>query len=440
MPGYEAYQAELAAKKARAQALLEEELAVSWTAVLAPPRIGMPGYEVYQAELAALKASAQALLKEESAASWTAELAPMRQGAGVSLNDFVDVPFVDVPKVRDTEDGGDVDFTAEKQRMRRVALIGELEPADVSYSAEKQRMRRVAGLVELGPVVVFQTVVQTVEKQRMRRVAGSGQLEPAGVSYTAEKQRMRRVAGSGQLEPAGVSYTAEKQRMRRVAGFGQLEPAGVSYTATQTRPRQAAGLSSTQSSAETLNRLRAERLGRDAAKEAIHNVADAIAVQVRPDKVQIQALANALKAIGLEEFADELDRTEPRLIIDYWFPRLWTRVVDHQLTRSIEGLDATRGERELFSDVRELLREREALTRDRETHQRLEELLDAAEVAGTDSQAFQEFQVEWIQVRMRRAIGLARQDRERTGIVSPTVRQRLIQLHGELGALRATDS
>ena len=53
--------------------------------------------------------------------------------------------------------------------------------------------------------------------------------------------------------------------------------------------------------------------------------------------------------------------------------------------------------------------------------------------------AFRKFQVEWTKVRMQRAISLARQDRERTGLVSPTVRQRLLQLRGELGAIRASD-
>ena len=135
-----------------------------------------------------------------------------------------------------------------------------------------------------------------------------------------------------------------------------------------------------------------------------------------------------------------MDRTEPTLIIDYWFPRLWTRVLDHQLTRSVEGLEATKGARELFIDVRQLLQEREAVTRDSQTHQRLNELLNAAEVAGTDSREFQNFQVEWTRVRMQRAFRLAAQDRERTGLVSPTVRQRLTQLRGELGAIRASDN
>ena len=52
--------------------------------------------------------------------------------------------------------------------------------------------------------------------------------------------------------------------------------------------------------------------------------------------------------------------------------------------------------------------------------------------------AFRKFQVEWTKVRMQRVIRLARQDLERTGYVSPTVRRRVLQLRGQLGVLRAS--
>jgi hypothetical protein len=250
--------------------------------------------------------------------------------------------------------------------------------------------------------------------------------------YTAEKLPMQRAIGVSDRESS--SYSAEKLPMQKAIGVQPYQGSD----ADSADSKGSVQLYPFESPAERLARLRAERLGRDAAKQAVADFADAVAVQASPDKVEVQALANALKPIGFEEFADELDRTEPTLIIDYWFPRLWTRVLDHQLARSVEGLEATKGARELFIDVRQLLAEREAVTRDNETHQRLNDLLNAAEVAGTDSQAFQEFQVEWTKVRMQRAIGLARQDRERTGLVSPTVRQRLNQLRGDLGAIRAS--